>query len=388
MDQNKIDGSTHDDDNDRSLSIEHVPVDLMGEILSRQPAKSIGRSRSVSKLWSSITTTQGFIKSFAARSSESSQPCDLLIFSKRDKLFVFSFPQTESYQFKIPRDGFLQRYDSVHGMVYLETSTQLMIWNPTMKRFFTLPEPEGSEGKYITGSLGYDPIDCKYKALCHLTGDKIGTLTLGSQESWRILSQGFPSHSRRMSDCVICINGVIYYQCFSGLSLAHAIMSFHVRSEKFHLINYPSRDGCFFVSYEGRLALMVSSNGHSGIELWILVNAENHEWVYKHFPTPYLRQTFWVLRDMKLKGVTDAGEFIYVYTPFSIYTRRGDLIHLSSDDWSGFIVIYFDPKENSSRVVKFLGISIDDLKRLRVLGSELIEGLSVVPNHIESLMSL
>ncbi|KAF3546214.1 hypothetical protein DY000_02003118 [Brassica cretica] len=337
----------------------------MGEILSRQPAKSIGRSRSVSKLWSSITTTQGFIKSFAARSSESSQPCDLLIFSKRDKLFVFSFPQTESYQFKIPRDGFLQRYDSVHGLVYLETSTQLMIWNPTMKRFFTLPEPEGSEGKYITGSLGYDPIDCKYKALCHLTGDKIGILTLGSQESWRILSQGFPSHSRRMSDCVICINGVIYYQCFSGLSLAHAIMSFHVRSEKFHLINYPSRDGCFFVSYEGRLALMVSSNGHSGIELWILVNAENHEWVYKHF-----------------------REFIYVYTPFSIYTRRGDLIHLSSDDWSGFIVIYFDPKENSSRVVKFLGISIDDLKRLRVLGSELIEGLSVVPNHIESLMSL
>ncbi|KAF3545840.1 hypothetical protein DY000_02003121 [Brassica cretica] len=175
MEQKKIHGSTHDDNNnnDRSLSIEDIPLDLMAEILSRLPGKLIGRSRSVSK-----------------------------------------------------------RYDSVHGLVYLETSTQLMIWNPTMKHFFTLPEPEGSEGKYITGSLGCDPIDCKYKALCHLTGDKIGILTLGSQESWRILSQGFPSHSRRMS-------------------------------EKFHLINYLSRDGCFFVSYEGRLALMVSSNGHS-----------------------------------------------------------------------------------------------------------------------------
>ncbi|XP_013627255.1 PREDICTED: LOW QUALITY PROTEIN: putative F-box protein At4g09190 [Brassica oleracea var. oleracea] len=229
MEQKKIHGSssTHDDSNDRSLSIEDIPLELMAEILSRLPGKLIGRSRSVSKLyWSSITTTPCFINLFAARSS---QPCALLILSKRDKLFVFSSPQAESYQFKIPRDGFLQRYDSVHGLVYLETSTQLMIWNPTMKRFFTLPEPEGSEGKYITGSLGYDPIDCKYKALCHLTGDKIGILTLGSQELWRILSQGFPSHSRRMSDCVICINGVIYYQCCFGLSLTHAIMSFDVR---------------------------------------------------------------------------------------------------------------------------------------------------------------
>ncbi|CAF1702144.1 unnamed protein product [Brassica napus] len=363
MEQKKIHGSssTHDDSNDRSLSIEDIPLELMAEILSRLPGKLIGRS---------------------------SQPCALLILSKRDKLFVFSSPQAESYQFKIPRDGFLQRYDSVHGLVYLETSTQLMIWNPTMKRFFTLPEPEGSEGKYITGSLGYDPIDCKYKALCHLTGDKIGILTLGSQELWRILSQGFPSHSRRMSDCVICINGVIYYQCCFGLSLTHAIMSFDVRSEKFHLIKYPSRDGCFFVSYEGRLALMVSSNGHSGIELWILVNAENHQWVYKHFPTPHLPYTFWALRDMKLKGVTDAGEFIYFYSPFSIYKRRTDLIHLSSEGWSGFRVIYFDPKKNSSRDVIFPGIAIDDLKRLRVPGSDFMEGLSVVPNHIESLMSL
>ncbi|KAJ4905923.1 putative F-box protein [Raphanus sativus] len=367
---------------------EHIPLDLLGEILSRQPAKSIGKSRSVSKLWSSITTTPSFINLFSARSSVSSQPCALLIFSKRDKLFVFSSPQAESYQLTIPRGGFLQPYDSVQGLIYLETSTQNIIWNPTLKHFFTLPEPEGSEGKYITGSFGYDPIDCKYKALCHLTGDKIGILTLGSQESWRILSQGFPSHYRRMIDSVICINGVIYYQCFSGLSLAHAIMSFDVRSEKFHLIKYPSRDGCFLVSYEGRLALMLSSNGRSGIELWILLNAQNHEWVYKHFPTPYLGQTFWVLRDMKLKGVTDAGEFIYIYTPFSIYSRHTDLIHLSSGGWSRFRVIYFDPKKNSSSEVEFPGIAIDDLKRLRVLGSDLIEGLSVVSNHIESLTSL
>ncbi|KAJ4905922.1 hypothetical protein Rs2_09580 [Raphanus sativus] len=82
-------------------------------------------------------TTPSFINLFAARSSASSQPCALLIFIKHDKLFVFSSPQAESYQFTIPHDGFLQRYDSVQGLIYLETSTQIMIWNPTMKQFFT-----------------------------------------------------------------------------------------------------------------------------------------------------------------------------------------------------------------------------------------------------------
>ncbi|CAH2070680.1 unnamed protein product [Thlaspi arvense] len=133
-------------------------------------------------------------------------------------------------------------YDYVHGLVYMEYSTQLTIWNPTMNRFFTLPKPEGIEGIYGTGYLGYDPLACKYKILCIITGEKFGVLTLGAQESWRILSEGAPKHWYG-SSCVLCINGVIYYEGSFGVEpQTRAIMSFDLRSEKFHLIKYPNDD--------------------------------------------------------------------------------------------------------------------------------------------------
>ncbi|VVA94017.1 unnamed protein product [Arabis nemorensis] len=238
MEQKKMKRSTrHDND---------IPLDLIVEILSRLPTKSIARCRSVSKLWSSLTTTPYFISSFATRSL-ASRPCAMLLFSKGGKLLVFSSlihkddPQVD--QFTIPNNGYLQRYDSVHGLIHLQTSTELMIWNPTMNRIFTLPK---LECRYTRGFVGYDPIDDKYKALYILEGNKIGILALGGahQESWRILSEGFPRHGdMRAKDmrkaCVLCI-GVIYYQGLSGLPLAHAIMSFDLRSERFTLIQYPN----------------------------------------------------------------------------------------------------------------------------------------------------
>lgn len=135
-----------------------------------------------------------------------------------------------------------------------------------MKRFFTLREPQGCEGQYKTGLLGYDPVDCKHKALCIFTGYKIAILTLGAQESWRMLPEGFPMHCV-IKDCVLCINGAIYYTCtFKGLPVERGIMSFDLRSEKFSLIKYPMDNDHIsfsFVSYEGRLALMIGSDGRS-----------------------------------------------------------------------------------------------------------------------------
>ncbi|ESQ37350.1 hypothetical protein EUTSA_v10002767mg, partial [Eutrema salsugineum] len=64
-----LQSSSHEDD---SCQSDHIPHDLIVEILSRLPAaKSIVRSRAVSKLWSSITTTPDFINSFQTPSSPS-----------------------------------------------------------------------------------------------------------------------------------------------------------------------------------------------------------------------------------------------------------------------------------------------------------------------------
>ncbi|KAG7576255.1 F-box domain [Arabidopsis thaliana x Arabidopsis arenosa] len=75
----------------RVCSSSSLPLDPTLEILLRLPAKSLVRSRCVSKLWSSFTTLPCFINSFAARSSQS--PC-LLIFAVRgDNIVVFFLPE-------------------------------------------------------------------------------------------------------------------------------------------------------------------------------------------------------------------------------------------------------------------------------------------------------
>ncbi|CAE5992690.1 unnamed protein product [Arabidopsis arenosa] len=99
--------------------------------------------------------------------------------------------------------------------------------------------------------LGYAPIHGDYKVLCMTKGMNIGwrrglaedlrVLTLGNGSSWRMI-EDFPPHAPESLD--LCIDGVIYYEAYletypAFLDKDKAVMSFDVRSEKFHLIKTP-----------------------------------------------------------------------------------------------------------------------------------------------------
>ncbi|ESQ41815.1 hypothetical protein EUTSA_v10015829mg [Eutrema salsugineum] len=394
--------SSHHDDDDHENTISqisyHIPPELILEIVPRLPsAKSIVRSRAVSKLWSSITTTPDFINSFQTRSSPS-RPCVLLLFKKLDKIFFFFSPlhqnkPEDQYPDQLENtfydNGHRNRYDSVNGLMCLKSSTQFEIWNPTMRRVvFSLPKPAGCH--QTTGSfLGYDPVNGKYKAVCILTFNKIGILTLGgAQESWKIISKDIPEHVPAPAPGR-CINGVIYYEAFVRTN--HVIMCFDLRSEELSLIEFPNDEKNLGIlsSYEGRLAFIMRSNIVSGVDLWILEDAENHKWILQHFGPPPLPCRKWMLR-----GFTDAGEFIYVYTPAYTYQRKtGEggksicTVKPQESLYGSFSIAYFDPKKSSIREVKHGGISGDDIRRLDEVGFDLRFELSVIPNHIESLIS-
>ncbi|CAA7043433.1 unnamed protein product [Microthlaspi erraticum] len=388
---------TSHDNNDISES-EPIPPDIIFEILSKLSMESIVRFQSVSKLWSSITATPEFTK---ARSSPS-PPRVLLLFQKRERVFAFSSPTQESnnpdnpYPPRVvscPYECLYNCFDSVYGFVCLRSLTQFKIWNPTTGRVFTLPKLECDErsiaNKFL---LGYGSVDDEYKALSILRGSSIGILTLGAQESWRFISTRIPKHVplpfAGVHNSVICIDGFIYYEAFMCLAMKHAIMSFDLRSEELSLIKHPNREKrCLLVSYEGRLALVTSIS--SGVELWILEDAENHEWSHKSFSSPPPPYEKWML-----KGVTDAGEFIYIYTPFSTFRFSGkfrgssEVIHVEKSLHESFSVMYFDPTKKTTREVKFGGIGCDDIRRLDEVGFNIRDDLIVIPNHIESLMSL
>ncbi|EFH64185.1 hypothetical protein ARALYDRAFT_315031 [Arabidopsis lyrata subsp. lyrata] len=354
------------------------PLDLASEILLKLPAKSIVRSRCISKLWSSITTDPYFIKSFETRSL--SKPSLLLFFKRMDKLCVFSFPQhhqnsnerygndsspqpLDIYQMKCPKYFCFSFMESVHGLICFRKLATPIIWNPTMRQFLTLTKPDKT-----WRSIGYDPIEGKHKVVC-LPGDKIWedcrVLTLGSgQEQWRSIKTSLDHHPYTDS-YGRCINGVLYYKAgidnLSGQSQA-VIMSFDVRSEKFHAITLPvDTIRGLLIAYEGRLALV-----HSDYD------AEKHKWSDKSFPVPFSHTDPVLKAKFKLSGITDAGEFIYLPSTFL----------------RSFYIKYYDPKRNSFRTVEFKGVADREFRHKSGLGNRRVYALQTFPNHMDNLISL
>ncbi|CAN8275805.1 unnamed protein product [Cochlearia groenlandica] len=360
----------------RLSSSRYVPLELTWDILSRLPSKSIVRFLAVSKLWSSIITNQDFIKNFSSRSSRlSSKPCVLLALAKGNTRFVFSFPQNQN-----PNDLFsgVELYeelinpsfdysinpylDSVHGLICFKTcSHQLMIWNPTMRKSFALPKLEDGLGCLIM-FLGYDPVESKYKVLSFFSSKEFRVVTLGVEESWRVIKPNpMFSHWPTKTSHKKCINGVIYYK-------SHSIISFDLKFETFDVIELPedTTKSSLMIDFDGKLAIV--SSMASGVKIWILEDVENKKWSYKQFHYPPFRIR-WTHFD--LKGVNDDCEL--VYTP--------KILGVS------FRVVYFDPKKMSVRQTMFKGIFCGEFRRLKGLGFGPLKIFDVFPNHIESIFS-
>lgn len=71
-----------------------IPTELIIEILSRLPVKSIGRCRCVSKLWASTLRLPYFTELFITRSS--ARPHLLFINREKGKLLFLSSPQPQN----------------------------------------------------------------------------------------------------------------------------------------------------------------------------------------------------------------------------------------------------------------------------------------------------
>ncbi|KAG2304873.1 hypothetical protein Bca52824_033524 [Brassica carinata] len=377
----------------QSPSTSFFPPDLIPEILSKLPAKSVGRFRCVSKLWSSITTDPYFINKFETQSRQK-KPSLLVCFKKRgDRLFVFSIPQdrkssnephtipsqpVHSYHMTYPKSYRFLPSVSVHGLIccFQNAKKKLRIWNPTTRKLYILTKPEKSweNAQFL---LGYDPTDAKYKVLCirfHETTDEVCVLTLGSaQESWRRIKTNH-NHCLNYYPAHVCTNGFIYYTAYTDKTdRIGFIMRFDVRSEKFHMIKFPWNDMRYIVVliYQGMFACLRSTYPGDSITLWISQDAEKHVWSSTNFLAPfhYYDQNLKIV--CTLIGITDAGEIVYV--PEKCY--------------KSFYVIYYDSKRNKFHRVEYKGIADDESRLKNGLIKSRLFNIPIVSNHMESLMS-
>ncbi|KAL0724358.1 hypothetical protein Bca4012_038957 [Brassica carinata] len=197
-----------------------IPCDLIIEIFSRLPAKSIARFRCLTKRWASLLRLPYFTELFLTKSSTRPR---LLFFCEKDgHLFFFSSspqPQSSSllttscYHMKVPYQSFGYSFDvrfsCVKGLVLLRFERVLnghghvsVICNPSAGQSLILPKVKTRRKIGVRSYLGYDPVEKQYKVLSmtwlfhgsqRLVSDEHQVLTLGGKPpSWRKIECSVP----------------------------------------------------------------------------------------------------------------------------------------------------------------------------------------------------
>ncbi|CAA7048013.1 unnamed protein product [Microthlaspi erraticum] len=371
-----------------------IPLDIEVEILNRLPVKSLMRSLCVSKMWSSIIRTQGFIDSYYAMSS-ATRPRFIVALSSSSyvkdhakRLFIFSGEECSSsssyvsanLDMTIPSLRLAHGYTcpSVHGFVSCCHGLQFTICNPSTRQVVTLPACNG----YDITSLGYDPVDHQFKALipvaCEYGYDGFIIIRLGGGGGGGAQSRSaVTSPPYRPLSKGLCIDGFLYYGAVTQ-SETPVIMCFDVRNENISFITTPKDvlhldRNSVLIEYKGKLAAIV---GHClpfnfrGFDLWILEDVKKHEWSKQTFELPYC------LLDMTSPGTNKAGEIIFAPLKLSLDNLR-----------PFFYIVVYNVARKDVRRVRIQGFADDEGFR-RHYGLVGFCNVSVSPQHVQSIASL
>ncbi|KAL1192043.1 putative F-box protein [Cardamine amara subsp. amara] len=324
----------------RCVDEDSVPRELVFEILLRLPSKSISRFLFVSKLWATIIRSRYFIKTFASRTSLR-QPRLLFAFvnskyKNEQNMWNFfsssSTPTKESPTYlsltrcSIPNrsssDKYINKFPRyVNGLISVGHGEKQIICNPSTGKSITLPKVKSTE-KSFQSFFGYDPVDDHYKVLCMSSAESEHQIfTLGGvDKSWRMIEYNI-LHIPKTNG--VCINGIVYYVASTyGNRDEWCLVRFDVRSEKFdQLVKFlgdPSRPPMLFnnpylMSYKGK-ATLVDKMEHQRFELWILEDAEKHEWSKIRFQIKHPLIDSYSSRLLRIMDVTNhLGEIVFVF---------------------------------------------------------------------------
>ncbi|KAJ4877491.1 putative F-box protein [Raphanus sativus] len=292
-----------------------IPFDLMIEILTRLPAKSLMRFRCVSKLWSCLIRSRYFSNLYHTVSSSRPQPlglymslnsvhwarhlkCDSMELchnpGKSDLLSLrLSSSSSNSAESSLEIDLNFPGMEGhmmfvLRGLILYTICRKACIYNPATRQRLILPAVKSNifaqqvPNKRVCNFFGHDPINDQYKILCIVVLNSKHRLT---SEYWVFVVEpgGFwkriehdddqPRFPTRQGPC---INGVIYYLA-SSFTCQDKVYCFDVRFEEFRVIQVPSEVSKYaysvgFIEHGGKPAIFdftrIRETGVS--ELWVL----------------------------------------------------------------------------------------------------------------------
>ncbi|KAM3396572.1 hypothetical protein P3S68_000084 [Capsicum galapagoense] len=162
-----------------------LPPEIITEILSRLPIKSLLKFRSVSKSWLALISSPEFIDTHLSLSANKEEMLHLLVLNDlnygdkwcyRDvhvaSLFNNSVTEAVDLGYPVEDDSFQLRIEGCcNGLLLLsahESIKYLVLWNPTIRKHKNLPEfrprRKGSYYRPVYG-FGYDEVHHDYKVM-------------------------------------------------------------------------------------------------------------------------------------------------------------------------------------------------------------------------------
>ncbi|XP_033148397.1 F-box protein At3g57590-like [Brassica rapa] len=354
----------------RAENSDSIPIDLILEIFSRLPSKSVGRFHCVSKLWRSMLSSPYFKELYLTRSS--TRPRLLFVVhsvgeeeEEEDKLHFYSSSQPQipydksslvvaaDYHTTFPseRCSYASGLICFRGKGCSGEEAMTLICNPITGQYAELPKVI----MYFpsTAFLGFDPIDKQFKILLEHFRYSSAThrhiiLTLGVPKlGWRS-DICCPKYYLYLSEG-ICISGVIYYLVRARYSKGVLeIVCFDVRYEEFKVIEaqcfYNHHQTLRLINYKGKLGGITGNLNDSGaieLRMWVLHDVGKQEWSEYVYTLPEND-------DIKLHDFTVAG-----------MTTRGEFVLSMIDTFKPFYVFYFNPEKNALRSVEIQGFGED-----------------------------
>ncbi|KAF5824179.1 putative F-box domain-containing protein [Helianthus annuus] len=282
------------------------PVEIVEDILSRIPVKSILRFKSVSKPWLSLISGPSFHKLHSTVAPRTTA----LFFSAYDT------STNTSYFFSGARDGGslanLMKLDNTLLELYAEHSNGLVcftsrtycfgplysyVLNPCTHKFFKLPRPPVNEAMDTCYLFGFDELSNEHKVL-YFDVELIKPTTIEvmifsiSNYSWRKINVDLPVGMSRArwpyrTRLSVCVNSTIHLMLKSPLE----ILAFNLTTEKFSIFNIPpeaatlgmfvypyKRNGCF-IKINGLLGVAFYDIMGQNLHIWILQDYQNRVWV-------------------------------------------------------------------------------------------------------------
>ncbi|XP_027166291.1 F-box/kelch-repeat protein At3g23880-like [Coffea eugenioides] len=305
---------------------EHIPPDIIIEILTRLPAKSLRRFECVSQSWLSLISSPDFTEG-QLRYRASVDNKSLLVFSKDSEGYSAKYfsinsllnekEATDVVQLDHWPAGFTHEYvtnlGSCNGLLCIASISQtsfpwilharncnFFLWNPSVGKIKILPNlgtQLNDDCCYVGYGFGYDEVNDDYKVMgiiCSRTAQRTLYVYTTKTGIWRRTAENF--HGDIPWDCSpgAFVNGRLHW-ALKKRTNGSDVVSFDLATEKFGMLDGPYHDNSYaYVKiFEASLGMFVDKvEGNSGVcEVWVMKDYGVTDSWTKVFALPWNKNT-------------------------------------------------------------------------------------------------